>query len=193
MKFLHTSDLHIGLRLCEQPMNDEIAYLLDEIAEIAVREGCQAVVIAGDIYDRSNPAPDSVKLFDNFVSNLVKKGLYVIGISGNHDSAERIGCFSEILQSVGVYFSPAFNGSTMTATLTDELGEVNFILLPFVRPSVCAAYSERENQFLLSGGASFQSLTLLLTMRKADVYLRLRPLPSLYGTRRLSRRHAESG
>ena len=51
MKFLHTSDLHIGLRLCEQPMNDEIAYLLDEIAEIAVRKkGCQAVVIAGDIY-----------------------------------------------------------------------------------------------------------------------------------------------
>ena len=93
MKFLHTSDLHIGLRLCEQPMNDEIAYLLDEIAEIAVREGCQAVVIAGDIYDRSNPAPDSVKLFDSFVSNLVKKGLSVIGISGNHDSAERIGCF----------------------------------------------------------------------------------------------------
>lgn len=84
MKFLHTSDLHIGLRLCEQPMNDEIAYLLDEIAEIAAREGCQAVVIAGDIYDRSNPAPDSVKLFDNFVSNLVKKGLSVIGISGNH-------------------------------------------------------------------------------------------------------------
>lgn len=144
MKFLHTSDLHIGLRLCEQPMNDEIAYLLDEIAEIAVRKGCQAVVIAGDIYDRSNPAPDSVKLFDNFVSNLVKKGLYVIGISGNHDSAERVGCFSEILQSAGVYFSPAFNGSTMTATLTDELGEVNFILLPFVRPSVCAAYSGED-------------------------------------------------
>lgn len=144
MKFLHTSDLHIGLRLCEQPMNDEIAYLLDEIAEIAVREGCQAVVIAGDIYDRSNPAPDSVKLFDGFVSNLVKKGLSVIGISGNHDSAERIGCFSEILQSAGVYFSPAFNGSTMTATLTDEFGEVNFILLPFVRPSVCSAYSGED-------------------------------------------------
>ena len=51
MKFLHTSDLHIGLRLCEQPMNDEIAYLLDEIAEIAVREGCQAVVIEMCIRD----------------------------------------------------------------------------------------------------------------------------------------------
>ncbi len=144
MKFLHTSDLHIGLRLCEQSMNDEIKYILDEIVRIAEEEKCSAVVIAGDIYDRANPAPDSVKIFDSFVSALVMRKIAVIGISGNHDSPERIGCFSDVLCEAGVYFSPAFDGSTKVATLYDEYGDVNFILMPFVKPSVCAVYSGKD-------------------------------------------------
>ena len=67
MKFLHTSDLHIGLRLCEVSMNGEITCLLDEIAEIAQRENCEAVVIAGDIYDRANPSAEASAIFDRFI------------------------------------------------------------------------------------------------------------------------------
>ncbi len=141
MKFLHTSDLHIGLKLCEQPMNDEIVYLLDEIADTALKEECTAVVIAGDIYDRSNPSPESIKIFDDFVSKLVGYNLTVIAISGNHDSAERVGCFSDILKKSGVYFSTPFDGKTHKAELTDEYGTVGFIMLPFVKPSVCSIYA----------------------------------------------------
>ena len=144
MKFLHTSDLHIGLKLCEQPMNDEIAYLLDEIVSAAVENDCSAVVIAGDIYDRSNPSPDSIKLFDDFVSKLVGNNITVIAISGNHDSAERIGCFSGILKKSGVYFSTPFDGKTNKVRLYDEYGAVNFIMLPFVKPSVCEIYADEN-------------------------------------------------
>lgn len=138
MKFLHTSDLHIGLKLCEFPMNEDIKHLLAEITDIAVDESCGAVVIAGDIYDRANPAPESVAIFDEFVTRLVKNGVAVVGISGNHDSAERIAYLSDVLSNSGVYFSPAYDGKIKTVSLNDEYGRVNFILLPFVRPSAVA-------------------------------------------------------
>lgn len=142
MKFIHTSDLHIGLKICEQAMNDVISGILDEIVQLAVDNSCTAVVIAGDIYDRSNPTPDSVKIFDEFVSSLVKNGIAVVGISGNHDSPERVGCFSDVLKNAGVYFSPAFDGKITTAKFSDEYGDVNFILLPFAKPSLCANYAD---------------------------------------------------
>lgn len=142
MKFLHTSDLHIGLKLCEFPMNEDIKHLLCEIADIAVREECSAVVIAGDIYDRANPTPESVAIFDEFVTSLVKKSVAVIGISGNHDSPERIAYLSDVLSDLGVYFSPAYDGRVRTISLGDEWGDVNFILLPFVRPSLVSLVRE---------------------------------------------------
>ena len=67
MKLLHTSDLHLGLRLCERPMNEDIEHLLSEIIYIAKNEKCDGVIVAGDIYDRSNPGADSVAIFDKFV------------------------------------------------------------------------------------------------------------------------------
>ncbi len=135
MKILHTSDLHLGLRLCEYPMNGEIAYLLDQIIQTAVCEKCTAVIIAGDIYDRSNPSPESVAIFDGFITALAGEGIRVFIISGNHDSPERIAYLSGILENAGVYISPVFDGKIAKTTLTDEYGDVNFYLLPFFRPS----------------------------------------------------------
>ena len=135
MKILHTSDLHLGLRLCEYPMNSEIAYLLDQIRRIAKTEECTAVIIAGDIYDRSNPSPESVAIFDGFVTSFAEDGIRVFIISGNHDSPERIAYLSGILENTGVYISPVFDGKIEKITLADEYGDVNFYLLPFFRPS----------------------------------------------------------
>ncbi len=133
MKFLHTSDLHLGLRLCGCGMNEDLAYILGQITNITVEEGCSAVVIAGDIYDKIMPKADSVSIFDSFVTALTALGIKVIGIYGNHDAPERVAYLSGLLTSAGVYLSPEYDGRVMKARLEDEYGGVNFYLLPFIR------------------------------------------------------------
>ncbi len=142
MKLLHTSDLHLGLRLCENPMNEDIAHLLCEIADIAENEGCSAVIVAGDIYDRSNPGADSVAIFDRFVTDLASRGIATLAVSGNHDSPERVAYMSDILGRMGVHFSPVYNGDISPVILHDESGEVYFWLLPFLRASTVRAMHE---------------------------------------------------
>ncbi len=134
MKFLHTSDLHLGIRLCEYGLLADCRHILSEIAETAVRENCAAVVIAGDIYDRSNPSADAVAVFDEFVSALAGHEIAVLAISGNHDSPERVAYLSSVTRSAGVYFSPVYKGTSEKITFTDAFGQVNFYLLPFVKP-----------------------------------------------------------
>lgn len=135
MKVLHTSDFHLGLRLCEYPMNAELEYLLAQILEIAKNEKCTAVIVAGDIYDRSNPSPESVAIFGDFVTSLANDGIHSIIVSGNHDSPERIAYLSHILEKSGVHVSPVFDGKIAKTTLEDSFGRVNFYLMPFFRPS----------------------------------------------------------
>ncbi len=135
MKFLHTSDLHLGLRLCEHPMNEEISHLLNEIVVIAAEEECTAVIVAGDIYDRSNPGADSVAIFDRFVTELAERNIALLAVSGNHDSPERVAYMSDILGRMGVHFSPVYSGEISAVTLNDGHGGVNFWMMPFLRPS----------------------------------------------------------
>ena len=147
MKMLHTSDFHLGLRLCEAPMNGELEAALGEIAEIARREECTAVLAAGDLYDRSNPSPESVAIFDRFVTELAQSGIALLAVSGNHDSPERVAYLSELLREAGVFFSPLYDGNVSPVTLTDEFGEADFWLLPFLRPvNVRAAVPEFEGE-----------------------------------------------
>lgn len=136
MKFLHTSDLHLGLRLCEMSMNGDMAHLLEEIADIAEEEDCRAVIVAGDLYDRSNPAPEAVTLFDRFVTDLAGRGIPVLAVAGNHDSAERVAYLSAVLEKSGVYLSPVFDGTTAVYETEDESGKVRFYLMPYLRPAL---------------------------------------------------------
>ncbi len=145
MKFLHTSDLHIGLRLCEYSMIADVRHILAEIADIAVREVCGAVIVAGDIYDRSVPSAEAVAVFDEFVSELAKAGIVLLAVSGNHDSPERVAYLSSVARSAGVYLSPVYDGNCETVTFSDEYGAVNVYLLPFIKPvnvrTVCEEFT----------------------------------------------------
>ena len=134
MKFLHTSDLHIGLRLCEYSMMEDCRHILAEIAEIAVREGCDAVIAAGDLYDRTAPSAEAVGVLDGFVSALAEAGIAVLAVAGNHDSPERVAYLSSVAKAAGVYFSPVYNGTCEKVTFSDTYGEVDVWLLPYVRP-----------------------------------------------------------
>lgn len=130
MKFLHTSDLHIGLRLCEVSLNREITDILGQITEIAAAEGCDAVVIAGDIYDRANPTGEASGIFDDFVTGLARRKIAVLAAAGNHDSPEKVAYLSRLTEESGVYVAGAFDGTVRRV----KLGDVSFWLLPFVRP-----------------------------------------------------------
>ena len=135
MRFLHTSDLHIGKRVNGFSMLEDQREILRQITEIAVGEDCQGMIIAGDIYDRPAPGADAVALFDRFLCDLAEKGIRVIVISGNHDSPERVAYLGELLEKSGVTVSRKFDGSLQWVSMEDEHGRLNVYLLPYVKAS----------------------------------------------------------
>ena len=142
MKFFHLSDLHIGLKLMNRDLREEQIDILRQITELAKAEKPDAVVIAGDIYDKAVPAAEAVEIFDGFMTELKKAvpKAEIMLISGNHDSGLRLNCFREILyeQKVHMIGLPprTENEYIEKVTLTDEFGTLNFYLLPFVKPSM---------------------------------------------------------
>ena len=142
MKFFHLSDLHIGLKLFNRDLREDQEYILRQITDLAVREQPQAVVIAGDIYDKAVPSAEAVEVFDRFIAglNAALPDAAVMMIAGNHDSSPRINCFRSVLSRQNVYMigqPPRAEGEQIEkVTLEDKCGPVNFYLLPFVRPSM---------------------------------------------------------
>lgn len=134
MKFIHLSDLHIGKRVNEVSMTDDQAYILTQIVGIIDAEQPDAVVIAGDIYDKSIPPSEAVTLFDEFLCRLAKRNIPVLIISGNHDSPERLAFGGRLMEGAGIHLSPVYNGKVEPVTLSDSHGDVHFWLLPFVKP-----------------------------------------------------------
>lgn len=141
MKFLHTSDLHIGKRLYELSMLEEQRAALEQIRRIASEEAVDAVVIAGDIYDRAVPSTEAVSLLDEFLTGLAEEKLPVIMISGNHDCGERVAFADRILERQGLYIVGSCENGPKDVVLTDEKGRVHFICLPFVKPAAAGAQS----------------------------------------------------
>lgn len=134
MKFFHLSDLHLGKRLFEFSLLDDQSYILDRILEAAETEQPDAVIIAGDIYDKPIPPAEAVALFDSFLCRLSGLGTTVMVISGNHDSPERIAFGGRLMENSGVYVSPVYGGCTSPIYINDGFGEVCFYLLPFIKP-----------------------------------------------------------
>ena len=135
MKFLHTGDLHIGKKLFEASVLEDQAHILNQIHEIALAEQVQAVVLAGDLYDRSVPPAEAVTLLDDFLTRLVQAGIPVIAVSGNHDSPERISFGEKILEKQGLYLAGVYEGSLRRVEISVGAATVSNVCLPFVRPA----------------------------------------------------------
>jgi len=135
MKLIHLSDLHIGKRVNEVSMIEEQEHILLQILQIIDEEKVDAVLIAGDVYDKSVPSAEAVTLFDDFLYRLADRKLHVLIISGNHDSAERLAFGGRLLCAGGIYISPVYDGNVTPVTLHDEHGNVDFWLLPFIKPA----------------------------------------------------------
>ena len=135
MKLIHLSDLHLGKRVGEVSMLEDQAYILDRVLDIVDGAGPDALLIAGDVYDKSVPSAEAVTLFDDFLCRLARRKLPVLVISGNHDSPERLAFGSRLMEGAGVHLSPVYDGNIKPITLTDEHGPVDFWLLPFLKPA----------------------------------------------------------
>ena len=145
MKFFHLSDLHIGLKLQNRDLRQDQEYIFGKIAEYVQKEKPDAIVIAGDIYDKAVPSAEAVEVFDRFIQGLAQAApeTVVMMISGNHDSASRVNCFRSVLARQKLYMigqPPQREGEYIEkVSLHDSWGKVNFYLLPFVKPSTVKA------------------------------------------------------
>lgn len=144
MKLLHTSDLHIGKIINEVSMLNDQEYILKQILDIAVKEQVLGIIIAGDIYDRSIPSTDAVNLLNWFFNELTERNITIFAISGNHDSAERVGFAQQILEKQGLYIGTDATEELKRITLKDHFGQVSIVLLPFVKPGIVGEGNSQE-------------------------------------------------
>ncbi len=145
MRFLHCSDLHLGRKLYEYSLEEDQAHILDQLARMAEEEKADAVLVAGDVYDKGIPSLDAVGLLDDFLTRLSSKKIPVYLISGNHDSADRLAFGGRLLRASGVHLASGFSGRAQCVRLQDEYGPLCLWSLPFVRPSaVRAAFPEKD-------------------------------------------------
>ena len=142
MKFFHLSDLHIGLKLINRDLRKHQEYILNQVIRIAEREKPDAILIAGDIYDKAIPSAEAVEVFNHFITDLtmVLPKATIMMVSGNHDSGPRIDCFRDVLSRQNLYMigmPPQTEEALIEKiVLHDNYGSVCFYLLPFVKPSM---------------------------------------------------------
>ncbi len=117
-------------------MIEDQKYILKEILTVISKEKPYGLLIAGDIYDRSVPSEDAMRLWDDFLISLSEKEIPVFAISGNHDSAIRFADHGRLMDVSGIHLSPVYDGQTHFFTLTDGSITVNIYMLPFVKPAV---------------------------------------------------------
>lgn len=143
MKFIHLSDLHLGKRVNEFSMIEDQEYILTKIINIIDEEQADGVFIAGDVYDKSVPTEEAIRLWDNFLNRLAKRKIDAWAISGNHDSAVRFSNHNRLVDLAGIHLSPVYDGNIKPYTVTGDC-RVNIYLLPFIKPGTVRQYFPEE-------------------------------------------------
>lgn len=145
MKFIHTSDWHIGRQLHNQSLLDDQVFVLEQIIALADEHKVDAVIVAGDIYDRSIPPANAVALLDDVLNRLVHDlGLQVIMIAGNHDGHERLGFAAKQMAASGLHIIGPLSADIHPITLSSSSGDVVFYPLPYAEPATVRQVLECE-------------------------------------------------
>lgn len=135
MRILHTADLHIGKVVNGFSMLDEQAHSLKQIINYLKEYHVDTLIIAGDIYDKKMPSDSSVELFDKFLLEVAKLNITCLIISGNHDSGIKLQFANSLLKKQDIFIIGKYDGKLSKITLKDQYGDINFYLLPFIKPS----------------------------------------------------------
>lgn len=145
MRLLHIADLHIGKRVCEFSMLADQRHVLEQVLGMLREHKADALLVAGDLYDKSLPSAEAVALVDWFLSEVAATGIPAVVIPGNHDAAERVAYAGGVLARQGVHVAPVFDGRVEPVELADEHGPVRIWPIPFLRPAAVRHYFPDEN------------------------------------------------
>lgn len=141
MRFLHTADWHIGKKLNGYDLLPDQRYITDQIIQLALTEAVDAVVIAGDLYDRSVPGVEAIQLFNQQIQRLNREaGLPVLAISGNHDSGQRLAVGTDWFATTDFYLHTELAQGLEPVVL----GDTQFFLLPYFEPMAAQLYFDEE-------------------------------------------------
>ncbi len=146
MRFLHTSDWHLGRSLHRASLADAQAAFLDHLVETVKAEQVDAVLVAGDIYDRAIPSLDAVARYEDALARLRAAGARVVLISGNHDSARRLGVNSALIDASGVHLRTRPTALDDPIILTDKAGEVAVYGIPYLEPALAGPDRKQETE-----------------------------------------------
>lgn len=132
---MHIGDLHLGKSLGDFDLTEDQEYLLDQLLEIAEKQDADAVLIAGDVYDKAIPSEAATRMLDYFLSSLSEKNISVFMVSGNHDSDERLNYGSSLFEANHIFIAAKYDGNLYKQTLKIGKDEADIYLLPFVKAS----------------------------------------------------------
>jgi len=146
MRFIHTADWHLGRLMYGVHLTEDQRHVLDQLAALIKDVRADALVVAGDVYDRAVPPPDAVRVLDEFLARVVVDlGVPVIAIAGNHDSPHRLQFGSRMFAGQGLHVAGALERELRAVTLGDEHGPVRFYAIPYAEPaSVRERFSDED-------------------------------------------------
>lgn len=144
LRLLHLSDLHIGRRLGSVSFLEDQVYILNQIFDLAKERSIDAILICGDVYDRSVPPVDAVNVLDSILNRFSTLGVPIYIVGGNHDSIERLSFGNSMLRHSNVYISSKYSGTLQKEVLTDGYGELDLYLMPYVTPAEVKAIHNVE-------------------------------------------------
>ena len=146
MRFIHTADWHLGKLFGQRHMTEDQAYVLEELLALCKDVHPDALIIAGDVYDRAVPPPEAVNLFNEILTRIAEQGIRVLYIAGNHDSAVRLDFGAQLFRASGIYPAGIVRAAEPPVVLSDEYGDVYFSLIPYGDPPhVREAFALDEN------------------------------------------------
>ncbi|HEY6479799.1 MAG TPA: exonuclease SbcCD subunit D [Streptosporangiaceae bacterium] len=155
MRLIHTSDWHLGRTLHGESLLEHASGFLDWLLALAAGRGADAVVVAGDVYDRAVPPPDAVAVLDRALTAFARARIPVIMISGNHDSAVRLGFGSGLSEAAGIHLRTRLGDVARPVVLTDDAGPVAVYGIPYLLPDAAAPAlgAERSHASVLAAAA----------------------------------------
>lgn len=133
-RLLHTADWHLGRILHGVHLTEDQEYLLDQVVKIVEDHRPDAVIVAGDVYDRAVPPPEAVRLLDDTLTRIVELGVPVIMIAGNHDGADRLQFGSRLMARAGLTIASVPQIEVVKVRMNDEYGPLDVYALPFFDP-----------------------------------------------------------
>ncbi|WP_431964606.1 exonuclease SbcCD subunit D [Actinacidiphila sp. bgisy160] len=166
MRLLHTSDWHLGRSFHRVGLLDAQAAFIDHLVATVRAERVDAVLVAGDVYDRALPSLPAVELFDDALHRLAALGVPTVMISGNHDSARRLGVASGLIDRAGIHLRTDPAGCATPVVLADGHGPVALYGLPYLEPALV------REEFTLDRAGHAEVLNAAMTRVRADLAAR---------------------